>query len=152
MKKIMIALVAIVASLGSLSAQTNNTVQKRGEKEVDVVTSDKTGWQKIGEMTASFSKERDVMVVAGADRFASIKIKVTDADINITDIEVYYENGTQQKLNVRSQIKKGGESRVIDLNGSERSIKKIAFVYKTMGGSATNARLEVWGMKTNVVK
>jgi hypothetical protein len=153
MKKIIIALFALVASYGSLSAQTNGTVNSRGEKEVDVVASDATGWHKIGEMTASFSKERDVMTVIGADRFAAIKIKAVDADINISDLEVYYENGTTEKLNVRSEIKKGGESRVIDLKGKERSIKKITFVYKTLPNStATKAALVVWGLKTNTTK
>jgi hypothetical protein len=148
MKKLIIILLALTASYTNASAQKKG----KGEKEVNVVTSDKTGWHKIGEMVASFSKERDVMVVAGADRFAALKIKVTEADIKISDIEVYYENGTQEDINVRVDIKNGGESRVIDLKGGERSIKKIAFVYKTAGGSTEKAHLEVWGLKTNAKK
>ncbi|MBA3682621.1 MAG: DUF2541 family protein [Bacteroidetes bacterium] len=148
MKKLIIILMAITAGYSNMSAQKKG----KGEKEVNVITSDKTGWHKIGEMVASFSKERDVMTVVGADKFAAIKIKVTDADIHISDIEVYYENGTQEDINVKSNIKNGGESRVIDLKGGERSIKRIAFVYKTAGGSTEKAHLEVWGLKTNAKK
>ncbi|MDX2172462.1 MAG: DUF2541 family protein [Bacteroidota bacterium] len=148
MKKIMIVLLAIVASTGMISAQKKG----KGEKKVVAVTSDAKGWQKIGEMTASFAKERDVMVVVGADKFAAIQIKVTNADINISDIEVFYENGTQEDIKVRSEIKNGGQTRVIDLAGGERNLKKIAFVYKTAGGSADKAQLEVWGLKTNAKK
>ncbi len=144
MKKLIVLLAAILA-FGSVQAQKNS-----GEKKVEVVTSDKTGWHKIGEMTASFKKERDEMIVIGADRFAAIKIKATGADINITDLEVHYENGTKQDILVRQEIKNGTESRVIDLKGGERKLKKIVFVYKTIPNSANEkAELEVWGMKTN---
>ena len=143
MKKIIILLAAVFA-FGTAQAQT------KGEKKVEVVTSDKTGWHKIGEMTASFKKERDVMIVVGADRFAAIKIKATGADINITDLEVHYENGTKQDIIVRHTIKNGTESRVIDLDGGERKLKKIVFLYKTVANDASEkAELEVWGLKTN---
>jgi hypothetical protein len=151
MKKLIILLFA-VASCGMLQAQKDNTKGK-GEKKVEVVTSDKTGWHKIGKMTASFKKEREVMVVSGADRFASIKIKAMDADIEITDLEVYYENDTKQDIEVRETIKAGTESRVIDLNGGERKLKKITFVYKTVPNSSNEkAELVVWGLKTNADK
>ena len=148
MKNLIIILIAVTASYGSICAQKKG----KGEKEVNVITSDKKGWHKIGEMVASFAKERDVMFVTGADKFAALKIKVTDADIKISDIEVYYENGTQEDINVRTDIKNGGKSRVINLKGGERQIKKIAFVYKTAGGSSEKAHLEVWGLKTNSKK
>ncbi len=147
MKNLLI-LLTIIASYGTVAAQKKG----KGEKKVVAVTSDKKGWHKIGEMTASFAKERDVMVVVGADKFAAIQIKVTNADINISDIEVFYENGSQEDIKVRSEIKNGGESRVIDLTGGERNLKKITFVYKTVGGSADKAQLEVWGLKTNSKK
>lgn len=147
MKKVFILLTAVLL-VGSLQAQKN-----KGEKKVEIITSDKPGWQKIGQMTASFKKERDVMVIVGEDRFAALKIKATEADINITDMEVHYENGTSQEIKVRQEIKKGTESRLIDLNGGERKLKKITFVYKTIAnGGNEKAELEVWGLKTNAGK
>lgn len=162
MKKLIILLLA-VASFTTLQAQNNGNDKEKGkgkensngkgEKKVKVITNDKTGWQKIGKMTASFKKERDVMIVALADRFASIKIKAMDADIEITDLEVHYEKGDKQDIQVRELIKAGTESRVIDLDGGERSIKKITFVYKTVANAnKEKAELVVWGLKTNTDK
>ncbi len=148
MKKTIIILLAITASYGSMWAQKKG----KGEKEVDVVLNDKKGWHKIGEMVASFAKERDVMLIVGADKFAALQIKVTDADIIISKIEVFYENGTQEDINVRHEIKNGEKSRVIDLKGGEKQLKKVAFVYKTENGSADKAHLELWGLKTNAKK
>lgn len=147
MKKVFI-FIAIVLFCGCLQAQ-----KRKGEKKVEIVTSNKPGWQKIGQMTADFKKERDVMVITGEDRFAALKIKVTDADINITDMKVHYENGTSQKIKVSQEIKKGTESLLIDLDGGERKLKKITFIYKTIANSDhEKAELEVWGLKIDTGK
>ena len=86
----------------------------------------------------------------GADRFAAIKFKVDDAPIHLMDLEVYYESGDKQDINVNFPIKPKGESRVIDLKGGERNLKKIVFVYKTLENRKdVKAHVEVWGLKTN---
>lgn len=126
-----------------------------------VVVSDKAGWHKIAETSVDLTKDRDEVAVMGADRFASIKFKVTDAGIDLQDVVIYYEQSDKEKTDVdkqdiivRTPIQAGGESRVIDLKGGEeRSIKKISFVYKTLPNDKNEkAHVEIWGMKTNTVK
>lgn len=143
MKKVFLfALLAFGATHSQLNAQ-----------QPAVVISDKTGWHKIGETKVDFTKDRDEVIVIGADKFASMKFKVTDAPIDITDVEVYYESGDNQKINLGSSIKAPGESRVVDLNGGERRIKKIVFMYKTIPNYKDNkAHVEIWGNKTNTDK
>ena len=118
-----------------------------------MVTSEKTGWHKIGETNVDFQKDRDEVSVIGADRFASLKFKMKDAPIDLMDVKVYYEDGDVQSVNVNSAIKMNGESRVIDLKGGERSIKKIAFVYKTKPNiKDKKGHLVIYGLKTNTDK
>ena len=89
----------------------------------------------------------------GADRFASIKFKVLDAPINLISMEIFYESGGTQTVNINMHIKLKGESRTIDLNGGERNLKKIVFVYKTLSShTEQKAHVEVWGLKTNTDK
>ncbi len=138
-KTLMIMMLAITGIYGIAKAQ-----------QPAVVVSDKTGWHKIGETTVNFEKDRDEVSVLGADKFASIKFKVTDAAINLMDLEVYYESGDKQDIKVNLPIKGPGESRVIDLNGGERALKKIVFVYKTIDNRKDQrAHVEIWGLKTN---
>jgi len=118
-----------------------------------VVISDKTGWHKIGETKVDFTKDRDEVVVMGSDKFASIKFKIEDAPIEITDIEIYYESGDNQKVKLGTAIKAPGESRVVNLNGGERSLKKIVFMYKTIPNyKDKKAHVEIYGDKTNMDK
>lgn len=140
MKKIaMILMLAMAGASGIAVAQTPK-----------VVLSDKTGWHKIGETTVDFKKEREEVEIFGANRFASIKFKVVDAPIQLISAEVVYESGDSQKIGLNAQLKSPGYSRETELNGGERSVKKIIFVYKTVPNSKDEkAHLEIWGLKTN---
>ena len=116
----------------------------------EVIVSDKTGWHKIGETKVDFKKDSDVVVVMGADRFASIQFKVTEAPIDLVSIVVYYESGDSQKIKINAAIKAPGESKSIDLKGGERNLKKIVFVYKTLPNRKdVKSHVEIWGLKTN---
>lgn len=58
------------------------------------------------------------------------------------------DNGEPDKLEVREEIAKGGETRAIDLRGAgTRSIKKIEFWYETKGSGKGKADVTVFGMK-----
>lgn len=118
-----------------------------------IVTSDKKGWHKIGETTVNFKTERDQVLILVANKFAAIKFKVTDAPIHLMDLEVYYSSGDKQDIKINMPIEAAGESRVVDLNGGERNLKKIVFVYKTLPNHKDiKAHVEVWGLKTNTGK
>ena len=69
-------------------------------QEPGIVTSSKPGWHKIGDVKASFSTEQESISVIGADKFKSIKLKVTDAPINIQKLQVYYESGEVEDISV----------------------------------------------------
>lgn len=118
-----------------------------------VIMSDKKGWHKIGETIVDFTKEKDEISVIGADKFASLVFKITDAPINIMDIDIYFEDGTTQKVNLNVPIKAPGQSKEITVKGGERDIKKIVFVYKTVANqNDEKSHIEIWGSKTNADK
>ena len=138
MKRItMFVLLAMAIVYGSVNAQS-------------VVVSDKTGWHKIGSRTIDFKNEKDEITVLGADRFSSIKFKVNDAPVNLQNVEVFYESGDNQSIAVNSPIGPEMESNAYELNGGERSLKKITFDYNTLPNiKDEKAEIEVWGLKTN---
>ena len=63
-------------------------------------------------------------------------------------MSVVFENDEHQDIQVRSVVERGGESRVIDLKGNTRRIKRVAFVYKTIPGfNFEKAEVTLWGEK-----
>ncbi|MEP6466997.1 MAG: hypothetical protein ABJB05_11865 [Parafilimonas sp.] len=137
MKKTLFILAAAIISITSVKAQ-----------KVEVITSNKAGWHKIGETTVDFKTDKDKIIVIGADNFKSIKLKAVDAPVHIESLEVVYENGDPEQIPVRYDFKAGTESRNIDLKGNDRKIKEINMVYRTVPNwKGDKAHIEIWGLK-----
>lgn len=137
MKKILLFLTVSFAVTSIASAQ-----------KPAVVTSGKPGWHKIGETTVDFKADKDALIVLGADKFKAIQIKVTDAPIKLEDLEVYYENDTKQDVQVRNIFKAGEKTRIIDLTGGDRNLKKVVFVYHSIPNwKGEKAHVELYGLK-----
>jgi len=105
-------------------------------------------WRLIGTVHADFVRDHDVIHVVGPfDQFRKIKFFVKDAPVDISRLLVTYDNGDKQNVETRFTIPKGGESRVIDLNGYKRSIRTIEFWYDTRGRGQGRAEVTVYGIK-----
>jgi hypothetical protein len=106
-------------------------------------------WKLIGQTHADHGADHDTIIVQGTfDNFRRIKFKVTDAPLNMMHMVVTYDNGAPDKIDIRQNIAKGGESRVIDLKGiGKRSVRRIDFWYDTKGFLSGKADVTVFGMK-----
>jgi hypothetical protein len=99
-------------------------------------------WVRLGKVTASHTADHDKIRVEGRnDDFRKLKFRVTDSPLDMHRIVVTYDNGGSERLDVRENIRKGGETRAIDLQGGQRSIRTIEFWYDTKG--LLNGRAEV---------
>src|ERR1043166_9752869 len=96
-KTLIILMLALAGNIGMTSAQ--------------VVLSDKTGWHKIGSKTLDFDKTKVEMMVVGADKFASLRFKVEDAPVTISGIDIYFEDGGTQHMNLNESLKASKEEK-----------------------------------------
>lgn len=104
-------------------------------------------WRFIGDKRVNFGVDRDVIVVKGNDNYRQIKVKVTDGPLQMIDMDIYFENGDKMNVPMKNRFKQGDESRLIDLPGGSRSIRRIEFVYETIGFVKGKARVAVWGKR-----
>jgi hypothetical protein len=104
-------------------------------------------WILIGEKKVSFLVDRDVIHVTGNDNYSQLKVKVKDGPVHIIDMDVHFENGDKFDVSLKQRIPKGGESRVIDLPGGSRNVRKIAFWYETKGFRKGRGTVQVWGKR-----
>jgi len=115
-----------------------------------IIISDETGWHKIGQTKVDYQKETDEMILIGANRFSKLIFRVDDAPINLVSLKISYESGDVQDVVIDMPIKSDEYSKMIDLNGGERSIKRISFIYKTLSNTKdVKATVEIWGLKIN---
>jgi hypothetical protein len=105
-------------------------------------------WQQLGFTTVDFKVDRDVIVVTGADHFRKLKFKVLDNAVHMLNMHVVYENGGFDNIDLRFVIPAGGESRIIDLKGNSRRIRKVEFWYQSQRpGFKGKAKVWLWGIK-----
>jgi hypothetical protein len=107
-----------------------------------------TGWKLLGTTHAKHMADHDAIIVAGPyDFFGKLKFKVTDAPLNMQRMIVRYDDGLPENIEVRNNIPKGGESRVIDLKGGKRKLKSIEFWYDTKGLLNGTADVSLFAMR-----
>lgn len=115
---------------------------------VAVVTNNKDGWHKIGETTVNFKTEKDEITIIGADVFKQLQLKIVDAPVYLSSMQVFFENGTRKDVNIKSDYNAGQYTAPIDLPGRNRKLKKVVFVYRTIiNWPVDKAHIELWGLK-----
>lgn len=106
------------------------------------------GWRFIADKWVSFGVDHDVILTGNVnDDFRKLKLRVTDGPLKMYDMKVYFDNGSVQDVSIRSHIRQGGETRVIDLDGGLRHIQRIEFWYETKGFLKGRSRVAVWGFR-----
>ena len=104
-------------------------------------------WTSLGELHVKDRVERDTLRVGvKTGTFDSIRLKVKGRAVQFHRVEIHFKNDTVQEVSLRSVIRAGRFSRVIDLEGGQRVIEKIAFVYDAQTrGRGKTARIQVFG-------
>ncbi len=137
MKKILFIVTAVLFVSVAVHAQ-----------KPEILVSKKAGWHKIGEASVNFKTEKDEFLIMIADKFSAIRLKITDAPVHIEDMQVHYDGGDKEDINIRSDFKAGSESRIIKLQPHKKGLKTVSFVYHTVpNASAEKAHIELWGLK-----
>lgn len=126
-RKLIIGLMAIVA-FGSLTAFTGGK------------------WDLLGTRTVNYAVDHDEIVVTGWEgKFDAVKLKVLKGAINMHRFVVHFANGGKQEIELKNNFAPGQESRVVDLTGDDRVIRRIEIWYDTKNKSKKRAIIQVWG-------
>lgn len=106
-------------------------------------------WTLLGELHVKDRVERDTLEVgAKKGTFDAVRLKVLGRAVEFHSLEIHFENGAVQEVALRSVIRAGQSSRVIDLDGGQRAIDRIVFVYDAQTvRRGKGARVQVRGRR-----
>ncbi len=108
---------------------------------------DSKGWVKLGDRTVNGRVDRDTIEVGRYEgKFSKLTMYVERSDLELLEFEVVFGNGEKWNPEMHFFFKEGTRTRVIDLPGDDRVIKKINLKYKNTRGGG-DAKVEVWGWK-----
>jgi hypothetical protein len=131
--------VALLMMLG-LAVSVAGAKEDRDDKDKD--------WKVLGEAKVEKRAESDEIKVGGGEGvFKRIKLEVRGADVKFKKMTIKYESGDDEEVEVRDEVKRGEQTRPIDLKGGNRAIKKVIFVYKAEGDTDRGARVVLLGNK-----
>lgn len=86
-------------------------------------------WVALGERVVDDRVDHDAIAVSARGDFEALQVRVLGHAVQFRDMKVHYANGRTQDVELRGVIGAGQESRVIDLAGGERVIRRIEFWY-----------------------
>lgn len=105
-------------------------------------------WRELGRVKAGHNGDHDRIVIDGPhDTYRKLKFRVENSALNMSKMVVTYEDGAPENIEVRNEISKGGESRVIDLKGGKRKLKSVEFWFDTKGVLNGKAEVILYGSK-----
>ncbi len=111
---------------------------------------DATGWQLLGSQTVKGKTDKDTIVVGAYEgKFDQIVLVVENSGIELKDLTITFGNKETFSPKVAHVFKDGARTRVIDLPGKDRFIRKIDLTYVNMPGGG-NATVSVYGRDTKV--
>ena len=90
-------------------------------------------WEVLGQRDVDFKNDHDQIDVGRSEgRFRQIEIRVKNAPIEVSDMVVTFGNDETFKPNLRHRFAEGAGSRIIDLPGDRRAIRRVDFNYRSI--------------------
>jgi hypothetical protein len=107
-----------------------------------------TGWVLLGEKKVSLLAEHDSIELGeDAGEFGKILLKVRGNGLIVRDVTVIYKNGRHDDIPLQARIPENGQTRVIDLRGDSRILRRIDFVYRRPINGKGETIVEVWAQR-----
>ena len=102
------------------------------------------GWERLGVREVQGKVDHDVIEVGARDgRFKAIQIQVDGSALEMFQIKITFGDGQVFEPTSRLVFDKNTRSRVIDLPGDKRIIKRVDFKYGNLPGGG-RAHVELW--------
>ncbi len=103
-------------------------------------------WELLGTRSVNFANDRDeILVTAAEGMFTGLRVKVLRSAMDMNKMVIHFGDGSTQDVELKQVFRAGDESRIIDLPGNRRVIKKVVFWYDTKNYKKRKAVVELWG-------
>ncbi len=139
------ALAMTMGTAASAGAQGRRIRDRRDDRR-DRVVEAVTDWNRLGERTVhQGGADHDAIVVTAREgRFTRVQLRVEHSALELYDVVITFGDGTRYSPATRLVFGQGTTSRVIDLPGGARVIRRVDFRYRNLPGGG-RAQIELWG-------
>jgi hypothetical protein len=105
-------------------------------------------WVLLGTKNVTDRSDHDSVAVGqNQGEFSRIKLAVGRSAVNFQRVVIHYRNGGDQDVELRDNIRAGGETRAIDLRADDRNIRSIEFWYEANSLGRRGATVRAFGIR-----
>ena len=87
----------------------------------------------------------EIVVTASEGVYSAIQLRIMKAPIHLLNINIIFGNGDNENVVFDKMFAAGSETRVIDLPGNKRIIKKVNLNYKSAPTQKGRVVISLWG-------
>jgi hypothetical protein len=91
-------------------------------------------WEHLGARPVDFRVDHDAVLAGRQGAFRAVRLDVEGGNLEMFNVKITFANGETFSPATRLLFSQGTMSRVIDLPGEARVIRRIDFFYRSMGG------------------
>jgi hypothetical protein len=136
--------VVLLITIGSGLACAHRQPERREARRAPVVVESRADWQRLGERQVDGTRDRDVIAVGAREgAFRHLMIVVEDSAVELEDVVVNFTDGSHFSPRTRLVFGANSRSGMIDLPGTKRNIRNVAFRYGNLPGGG-RAQVELW--------
>ena len=105
-------------------------------------------WIHLGDKHVDGHSDHDKISIGSKEgTFRQLQIRVKVAPVIFQRVVVHFGNGADEELEFRDRINAGGQTRPLDLRGSDRVIKSVEFWYEKARWGERRPTVELYGRK-----
>ena len=105
-------------------------------------------WIHLGDKHVDGRADHDTIKIGSSQgTFNQLQIRVHVAPVYFQRVVVHFHNGADEELEFRERINAGGETRPLDLRGTDREIKSVEFWYERARWGRREPEVELWGRR-----
>ncbi|OIQ36727.1 MAG: hypothetical protein BM555_02165 [Crocinitomix sp. MedPE-SWsnd] len=105
-------------------------------------------WVKLGSRVVNMTADHDEILVTIKDGlFTKVRLKVMKAPIHLKNINIVFGNGENKNVKFDKKFAPGTFTRVIDLTGNKRIIKKVKLNYRSVPKGKGRAVVSLFGRR-----
>jgi hypothetical protein len=103
-------------------------------------------WIHLGDKHVDGKSDHDKISIGSSEgRFRQLQIRVEDAPVDFQRVVVHFGNGADEELQFRERINAGGQTRPMDLRGTDRIIKSVEFWYEKANWGSSRPTVRLYG-------
>lgn len=115
----------------------------------DQLLNDSTRWRRLGVITINPNENTSEILVLKSQKYSYLRFKTTESRIRLSSIEIFFETGNNQYIELDLIVEPQRMSQPIEVMGGDRRLMKVSFFYNELSNQKNYSSIQLWGLSVS---